>query len=164
MASKTKFSIYEGKESMISVEIDPKQIEKIMEIPVEAGKKAFTYLALEVWGGMRKESPVDHGRLAGSWQLEKRGDFEARIVSGVEYAPYVAFGTGLYGPNKQAIVITPVQAKCLHFIWQGEEIFAKKVVVEGMHPNPYHERAMEKGESRVDEFIARALRETEKGV
>jgi len=148
---------------MISVEIDSEQIEKIMEIPIEAGKKAFLYLVLEVWAGLKEESPVDHGRLAGSWQLEKRGDFESRLVSGVKYAAYVAYGTGIYGPIGQEIVIEPIKKKCLHFIWQGKEIFTKRAIVKGMHPNPYHERAMKRGENRTDEFIRRALSETEKG-
>jgi len=149
---------------MISVEIDPEQVEKIMEIPVEAGKKAFHYLVLEVWAGLREEPPVDHGKLAGSWDhIDKRGDFDYRIPSSAKYAPYVAFGTGIYGPLNQEIVIEPIKKKCLHFIWQGKEIFTKRSVVKGMHPNPYHERAMKRGENRTDEFIRRALSETEKG-
>jgi hypothetical protein len=149
---------------MISVEINQEQVEKIMKIPLEASKKAFQYLVIEVWGGMRKEPPVDQGRLAGSWQLRKVDDFESHLESGVIYAPYVAFGTGLYGPWKQEIIIEPRIKKCLHFIWNGKEIFSKRAVVKGMHPNPYHERAMQGGIDRIDEFIRRALSETEQGV
>jgi hypothetical protein len=151
---------------MISVEINQEQVEKIMQIPLAAGKKAFHYLIIEVWAGMREEPPTQHGRLAGSFEIDLSTlkDFEAHIVSGVEYAPYVAFGTGIYGPWKQEIVIYPRIKKCLHFIWQGKEIFTKRSVVKGMHSNPYHERAMKRGENRIDEFCARALRETEKGV
>jgi hypothetical protein len=151
---------------MISVEIDQEQLNRIMQIPLKASKKAFKYLITEVWGGMREEPPVQHGRLAGSFDFDPSTlkDFEAHIVSGVEYAAHVAFGTGLYGPWKQEIVIYPRIKKCLHFIWQGKEIFTKRAVVKGMHPNPYHERAIKRGEDRIDEFCARALRETEQGV
>ena len=144
---------------MISIYIDQKQIDKIMGIPLEASKKAFMYMVTEVWAGMREEPPTDHGRLRGSWQMEKVGDFHYKIPSGVEYAGYVAHGTGVYGPMGQAYTITPKTKQCLHFVWNGMEIFTKKVTVQGQKPNPYHERAMKRGDDRVDEFIRRALKE-----
>lgn len=144
---------------MIEMVIDQVQVEKIMNIPKLAGIKTFGYFAQEVWRGFRIEAPVDHGRLAGSFNLKKNNDFEYAIQSGVEYALAVAEGTGLYGPKHREIVIEPKVKQCLHFVWQGVEIFAKKVHVKGMKPNPYHERAFKKGESRIDEFIRRALRE-----
>lgn len=144
---------------MIEMVIDQAQVEKIMSIPKQAGVKAFDYFAQEVWRGFRIEAPVDHGRLAGSFILSKRDDFEYVIQSGVEYALWVAQGTGIYGPNKKEIIIEPKVKQCLHFVWQGVEIFAKKAHVKGKKPNPYHERAFQKGESRIDEFIRRALRE-----
>jgi len=140
----------------IKVYIDEKQIEKIMSIPVEASKKAFSYLITEVWAGLREEPPSDHGHLRGRWQLEKVNDYWYKLISGVEYGPYVAFGTGIYGPR--GIKITPTTKRCLHFMWKGMEIFVKSV--KGQKPNPFHERAMKRGENRIDEFIRTALRET----
>ena len=142
-----------------NIYIDPKQIEKIMKIPKEASKKAFYYLVIEVWAGMREEPPLDHGRLRGSWQMEKNNAYYYKLTSGVEYAPWVAYGTGIYGPIGQTIHIEPTTKRCLHFMWQGMEIFAKSVNVKGQRPNPFHERAIKRGEDRVDEFIRRALRE-----
>lgn len=144
---------------MIEMVIDQAQVDKIMQIPKDAGANAFGYFAQEVWRGFRIEAPVDHGRLAGSFMLERHNDFEYAIQSGVEYALAVAEGTGVYGPKHQEIVIKPKIKKCLHFIWQGMEVFAKEAHVQGMKPNPYHERAFQKGEDRIDEFIRRALRE-----
>ncbi len=144
---------------MIEMILDEAQVNKIMEIPKQAGIKAFSYFAQEVWRGFKIEAPVAHGRLAGSFNLKKNDDFEYVIQSGVEYARYVAEGTGLYGPNKTEIVIEPKVKECLHFVWQGMEIFAKRVHVKGMKPNPYHERAFQGGINRIDEFIRRALRE-----
>ena len=144
----------------VKIYIDPKQVEKIMEIPKAASKQAFFYLVTEVWAGMREEPPIDHGRLRGSWQIEKLSNFWYKIVSGVEYAPWVAYGTGVYGPKGQVIHITPTTKRCLHFVWQGHEIFVKSVNVKGQKPNPFHERAMTRGENRIDEFIRTALKET----
>jgi hypothetical protein len=70
----------------ISVYIDPKQVEKIMKIPVEAGIIAFKYLATEVLAGMRTEPPIDQGALR-QWQLNKIGDYKYKIINPVEYAP-----------------------------------------------------------------------------
>jgi len=140
----------------LKIYIDPEQVKKIMEIPKAASKQAFFYLVTEVWAGLREEPPIDHGRLRGSWQMEKLSNFWYKLVSGVEYAPHVAYGTGIYGPR--GIKITPTTKRCLHFMWKGMEIFVKSV--KGQKPNPFHERAMKRGENRIDEFIRTALRET----
>lgn len=140
----------------LKIYIDPEQVKRIMEIPKAASKQAFFYLVTEVWAGLREEPPIDHGRLRGSWQMEKLSNFWYKLVSGVEYAPHVAYGTGIYGPR--GIKITPTTKRCLHFMWKGMEIFVKSV--KGQKPNPFHERAMKRGENRIDEFIRTALRET----
>ncbi|HDK26588.1 MAG TPA: HK97 gp10 family phage protein [Candidatus Atribacteria bacterium] len=142
------------------VYIDPKQIEKIFKLPLKSCLLAFQYVATEVWAGLREEPPIDHGRLRGSWQMQKIKDIQYKMSSGVEYAPWVAYGTGIYGPKGQPIHIEPKVAQCLHFVWNGMEIFAKSVEVQGQKANPFHERALKRGESRIDEFIRRALRET----
>ena len=143
----------------INYEFNQDQLNKFLAIPREAGIKGFKYIAAELWGSMRKESPVDHGALAGSWQLTKLGDFEYKVASDKTYALAVATGTGVFGPKGQPIVIVPVTKKCLHFIWKGMEIFTKKAVVQGMKPNDYIGRSITKTESRVDEFVRKALKE-----
>ncbi len=143
----------------ISYEFNQDQLNKFLEIPREAGIKGFKYIAAELWGLMRKESPVDHGALAGSWQLTKLGDFEYKVASDKTYALAVATGTGVFGPKGQPIVIVPVTKKCLHFMWKGMNIFTKKAVVQGMKPNDYIGRSITKTESRVDEFVRKALKE-----
>jgi len=140
----------------VKIYIDPKQVEKIMEIPRAASKQAFFYLVTEVWAGLREEPPSDHGHLRGRWQMEKLSDFWYKIVCGVEYGEYVAFGTGIYGPR--GIKITPTTKKALSFMWKGMRVIVKSV--KGQKPNPFHERAMKRGENRIDEFIRTALRET----
>lgn len=148
---------------MISFKFDKAKLAMIMKLPMKAGKLAFKYTAEEAWSLLMKESPVDHGRLAGSWQLSKENDFRYKAKSGVKYALAVATGTGIYGPEGRPIIIEPVTKKCLHFIWQGMEIFTKRAEVQGMKPNPYPDRAMKGAEKRVPEFIKRALREVDTG-
>jgi len=140
----------------LKVYIDMEQVKKIMEIPKLASKQAFLYLVTEVWAGLREEPPIDHGRLRGSWQLEKLSNYWYRLVSGAEYAEYVAFGTGIYGPR--GVKITPTTKRALSFMWKGMRITVKSV--KGQKPNPFHKRALKRGENRIDEFIRTALRET----
>ena len=144
---------------MIDYTFNQEQLNKFLTIPKEAGIKGFKYTAAELWGMMRKESPVDHGALAGSWQLTRLGDFEYKVASDKTYALAVATGTGIYGPKGVPFTILPVTKKCLHFIWKGMAIFTKKAVVQGMKPNDYIGRSIEGTEKRMDEFVSRALRE-----
>ena len=144
---------------MINYTFNQEQLNKFLAIPREAGVKGFKYTAAELWGLMRKESPTDHGALAGSWQLTKLGDFEYKVASDKTYALAVSTGTGIYGPKGVPFTIVPKTKKCLHFIWNGMAIFAKKVTIQGMKPNDYIERSIEGTEKRMDEFMQRALRE-----
>ena len=148
---------------MISFKMDKMKLAMIMKLPMKAATKAFGYTAQEAWSLLMKESPVDHGRLAGSWQLSKEGDLRYKAKSGVKYALAVATGTGIYGPEGKPIIIEPVTKKCLHFIWQGMEIFTKRAEVKGMKPNPYPDRALKGAEKRMPEFMERALREVDTG-
>lgn len=59
-------------------------------------------------------SPVRTGRLKRSWRLDVRSGrldgervFEAKVRTGVRYAPEVEFGTGLYGPKHARYPIRP---------------------------------------------------------
>ena len=116
--------------------------------------KDFEYFSTEIWRGFIKESPKRLRRLA-RWQFKKDHDWQYRIHGGPEYALYVALGTGIYGMHRTPIV--PKQAKALRFEIDGKVFFRKSV--KGQRPNPYHERAIEQGERRIDEFVRRAIRE-----
>jgi hypothetical protein len=144
----------------ISYEFNQEQLNKFLEIPREAGIKGFKYTAAELWGLLRRVNfKTGHGALSGSWQLTKLGDFEYKVASDKEYALAVSTGTGIYGPVGQPYQIVPKTKQCLHFIWQGKEIFAKSVWIQGMKPNDYIGRSITKTESRVDEFVRKALKE-----
>lgn len=147
----------------IILEVDPKELEKFWKVPEEVGKRAFKYLVMEIQAGFIDESPVDKGRLQ-KWKLKKVNDWEYKIHDGPEYALFVALGTGIYGPEKRPYTIRAVNKKCLHFVWKGQEIFAKHVTVQGQRPNPYHERGVKRGVDRIDEFIRKAQREVTGGV
>jgi hypothetical protein len=85
-------------------------------------------------------TPIDSGNLRTSWYQEPLVNkvidaqiaYEARVSTNVEYAPYVEYGTGLYGPKRRKYPILPKRAPFL--AWRdprtGQWIYARKV----MHP------------------------------
>ena len=138
------------------VEFNDEDIRRFAELATQVFSRATELLAQEVWGNIMRESPTDHGRLAGSFAIEQINDYDWRIYTNVEYALWVDEGTGIHGPTGQRIV--PVQANVLVFDWLGKTWFLRSV--EGQKPNPYADRAIDQADSRVEEFVARAMRET----
>lgn len=130
--------------------LSKEDFERLIKKARQAISLAIKYTATEVWGNVRKEAPVDHGRLAGSFQLDQVDDLTYRIWSGVEYALAVHEGTP---PHE----IRPKRKKALY--WKGASHPVKRVMHPGTQANPYADRAIEQASGRSDEFISRALRE-----
>lgn len=111
---------------------------------------ASSLLAQEVWGNIMEFSPQDHGRLAGSWKLQKQGDRLYLIGTSVQYALVQDQGSDPYE-------IYPRQAKSLRFVIGGQVIYAKSVSHPGIQGTNYISGAIAASENRVNEFIAMAL-------
>lgn len=137
---------------MSDIQIDMADLQRFIEAGGKAVQEAIKMMATEVWGGVMKEAPVDHGRLAGSFQLEQTGEVDWRISSNVEYALAVHEGTS-------ARRIYPTNARALRFEVGGQEIFAKWVDHPGTAPNPYADRAIDKARGRADEFMQLAMQQ-----
>ncbi len=122
----------------------------------------------------RLKCPVKTGQLQSSitHQITREDDkvVEGRVGSNVKYAPYVEFGTGIYGPNKQ--VITPKNKKVLAWVaygprpttaegWkraqrEGRAIFARRI--RGMRPRPYLQPAMEENINKLVDCLKETLK------
>lgn len=131
---------------------DPNFWTKLVDRGREVLTRAFGYSAIEAWGNVRENAPVDHGRLAGSWELEMIDDETARLYTAVSYAEAVSTGTDPH-------TITPVSASVLAFEVSGQMIFARRVEHPGTAGNPYVEESIEAARRRGSEFVDRALRE-----
>jgi HK97 gp10 family phage protein len=118
--------------------------------------KALEYTAADILANIKREAPVDHGRLAGSFQLKKLNDLQYQIYSQVQYIWFVHEGTGIYGPENKPI--KPVNSPVLRFMVDGKWISKKEV--KGQRPNRFIDRAFDKTERRIQDFIIRAIRET----
>lgn len=89
-----------------------------------------------------KNTPVETGELRAAWMADKKASktatyigigTEASWFNKLEYAPYVNYGTGLYGPEAKKYLILPKKpGGTLHWVDRltGQDVFAKAV----MHP------------------------------
>ncbi len=144
---------------ILETEVSP-QLQNLGELGRRAISLALKYTATEAWRNIRSSppTPVDHGRLAGSFALEQTmDDMTWRIWSAVEYARAVNEGTGIHGPTGQPYEILPVEAKAL--FWPGARHPVARVMHPGQPGQHYAEQALEMTEPRIEEFARRAVRE-----
>lgn len=71
------------------------------------------------------KSLLPEGRLRDSIRYIKNDVCDYDIITDTEYAPFVEFGTGIYGSKKKPI--TPKNAEALRFEIDDQVIFAKSV-------------------------------------
>ncbi|KKM20860.1 hypothetical protein LCGC14_1641190 [marine sediment metagenome] len=128
---------------------------QVSERGTRAIDKAVELVATEVWGNMAREAPTDEGRLAGSWQLTRKGPRTWSVATRVLYASFVNDGTGIYGSAGRRI--TPQRAAVLVFEWMGQTWFRRSV--KGQQANPYADRAVDKASGRAQDFANIAIRE-----
>ncbi len=127
---------------------------QLSERGTRAIDKAVELVATEVWGNMAREAPTDEGRLAGSWQLTRKGPRTWSVATRVLYASFVNDGTGIYGPAGRRI--TPQRAAVLVFQHMGTTWFRPST--RGQRANPYADRAVDKASGRAQAFADIAIK------
>lgn len=134
----------------MEIDITRNDLEKLIPKVKRALQEAHNLTALEVWGNLMEFSPQDHGRLAGSWKLTKKGALESVIGTSVKYAKVQNDGSDPY-------MIYPRKRKALRFQVDGQTVFAKSVLHPGIQGTHYIEGSIAAAESRVPDFIRMAL-------
>jgi Bacteriophage protein of unknown function (DUF646). len=116
---------------------------------------------LELLGNLKKNSPVDHGKLQGSWfPVSSNQTFTRGIRSSSRYVNWVNDGTGIYGPRGQ--LIRPKTARLLGpFKYKGRMIAVPWI--RGIKPRKFVEKSIRQTKRRVPEFTIRAVMETQGG-
>lgn len=115
-------------------------------------QKSHDLTAQDVWGNLMEFSPQNHGRLAGSWQLQRKGDMYSTVGTNVAYALVQDQGSDPY-------MIYPRGAQALRFEIAGNVIYAKSVMHPGIQGTNYIEGAVSATNNRVNEFVAMSLEE-----
>ncbi len=108
-------------------------------------------VAQELWGQVKTEAPVDHGRLAGSFMTSSQSALSRSVYTNVEYALDVHEGRD---PG-------PVDFGAIER-WAGRKGLPAGAVYRtirehGTRPNRYADRAVESTETRVEEFAQMAV-------
>lgn len=116
--------------------------------PAEAFVKAAPVLvAREAKEIARQNTPVDTGELRSAWQSDAKPrravtyvglGYEASWFNRLDYAAYVNYGTGLYGPEAKKYLIVPKKpGGTLHWVDRltGQDVYAKFVLHPGSPGN-----------------------------
>jgi len=116
-----------------------------------------------------KNTPVDTGDLRANWkasakasQIEMAGiGWQAEWFNDSEYAAYVNYGTGLYGPKHQKYLIVPkTPGGTLHWVDRltGQDRFAKAVLHPGSPGNYMLEISADVIETTWEKIVQPILR------
>lgn len=130
---------YEGG-SLVSLFNEEPQAETVL-----AARRMAAVGAARMREVARLNTPVNTGRLRESWEtlpvtkthVGPWAAYQSGIATHVKYAPYVEYGTGIYGPRHRPYVIVPRHAPFL--AWRdpatGQWVRTKKVVHPGSPGN-----------------------------
>jgi hypothetical protein len=139
----------------VRVEIDDQGIHALLNDPDGPVGRDILRRTLKVEARAVELCPVDEGRLRASIDHEvgrDRDGLYGRVGTNVNYALEVERGTGLFETNVPGVApsaskgrrITPVQAKALRFVVDGDVVFAKSI--KGMRPQPFLRPALRAAE------------------
>lgn len=110
-------------------------------------RKVHASLTRQIATGARHRVPVLTGNLGRSIAEDAQTWPGVLHVSGgvtahAKYAVFVHEGTGVHGPRGAPFVIRPKNpGGVLHFYFNGREVFAKSVTVQGMRARPFLRKA-----------------------
>lgn len=136
----------------MSIEITQNDLNNMIPQFRRALQRSHDLTAQEVWGNLREYSPQDHGKLAGSWVLQRQGNMRSTVGTSVKYALVQNDGVNPYD-------IFPRSAKALRFVVDGAVIFAKRVRHPGIKGKQYIEKSIDEANARISEFVEMALDE-----
>lgn len=109
-----------------------------------------------------RNTPIDSGNLRSSWYREptvmegaSRRSFRSRVKTDTEYAAFVEYGTGLYGPEHRKYLIEPKQpGGLLSWIGEGgERFYATRI----WHPGSPGAHMMSSAAARLETTLGYAL-------
>lgn len=145
---------------MVKIYLKVKEIDSLIKNLDTLGEKVANNVAIDILSNVKKESPVDHGRLQGSWSIFSEGPTEKTVKSSAHYADYVNSGTGIYGPYKTPIVHPDIGEK---FAFQANGRMVYTRMIKGIKPRRFVEKSMEKTEKRLPELVIHSINQAKLG-
>lgn len=145
---------------MVKVYLDIKEMGNVLDNIDTLGEKIVNNVATDLLSNVKRESPVDHGRLQGSWTIFKDEPTQATIGTSANYAEYVNSGTGIYGPHKTPI-IHPTIGKKFAFQVNGKMVYTN--IIKGIKPRRFVEKSMERTSNRIPELVIHSINQAKLG-
>lgn len=154
----------------MGLEIPIKELKAIIEQAKNIAQIALKLTSIELYGNIKEESPVDEGRLQGSWEIKQLGQFLYQIFTNVAYAlavhdgskPHEIWPKGITYKIKKGSYFSkgsgsgPTSA-AHGLYWKGARHPVRMVNHPGYKGNPFTEPAISRTEDRLDEFVQTAL-------
>ena len=145
---------------MVKIYLKVKEIDSLIKNLDTLGEKVANNVAIDILSNVKKESPVDHGRLQGSWSIFSKKKKKKTVKSSAHYADYVNSGTGIYGPYKTPIVHPDIGEK---FAFQANGRMVYTRMIKGIKPRRFVEKSMEKTEKRLPELVIHSINQAKLG-
>ena len=145
---------------MVKVYLDIKEMGNVLDNIDTLGEKIVNNVATDLLSNVKRESPVDHGRLQGSWTIFKDEPTQATIGTSANYAEYVNSGTGIYGPHKTPIVHPTIGEK-FAFQVNGKMVYTN--IIKGIKPRRFVEKSMERTSNRIPELVIHSINQAKLG-
>lgn len=158
------FFVYMDNDKMVRIYLDVKEMNNVLDKIDDLDETVVNNVATNLQANLKMESPVDEGKLQGSWTIFNDGPLEKTVRTAANYAEYVNDGTGLDGPLHRKI--TPKTKKALKFKpskgpFKGKTVFAKSV--KGIKPRRFVEKSMERTERRIPELVIQSINQLKLG-
>ncbi len=104
----------------MKIEIKLDKTSLFTEHPEEVVETFFEISSEILTSEIKKHTPVDYGKLRGSW-TPKQSKTKLVVSNSRNYALFVEKGTGIFGPKRHRIF--PRSAKVLHANIKGKDVF-----------------------------------------
>ena len=130
-------------------EVDEDAMVRALHGAVDRVEQLVGRVAMELADNLKTEGGTIYPQLGETWNVDRGPtQFQARVAAPEEawWAHFVAGGTKEHGPRR---------AERMLFEVDGETVAATRV--SGVPANPFHERAMARTRSRVDDILRRMI-------
>ena len=145
---------------MVRIYLNIKEMGNVLDNIDTLGEKIVNNVSIDLSANIKRESPVDEGKLQGSWTIFDNGPLEKTVASSANYAEYVNSGTGIYGPHKTPIV-HPTIGKKFAFQVNGKMVYTN--IIKGIKPRRFVEKSISQTEKRIPELVIHSINQIKLG-